>query len=293
MTSPTTTLPAHLLTLHSADGAQISVSRFGGHLCSWRGPAGDERLFMSRQSRWDDRTALRGGVPVIFPQFADFGTLPRHGFARLQNWELRESRALENGSALMRLALNDSDATQALAGQFRIELTITFSDQALYLTLQVHNTGTIGFSFTAALHTYLRCAIDRSAIEGLHGHRYLDSTRQREAADDLAAKLMISGEIDRIYPALFTPVHLQQGTHRIEVTQRGFEDLVIWNPGAEKAAALVDLDADEYRQFVCIEAALIDRPCTLLPKQIWQGEQYLRRIAATGDTAAPLISALQ
>jgi glucose-6-phosphate 1-epimerase len=73
--------------LASADGARVRVLPYGAQVVSWRpapgapGGAG-ERLYLSARSGYRVGAAVRGGVPVIFPQFADSGPFGRHGFAR-------------------------------------------------------------------------------------------------------------------------------------------------------------------------------------------------------------------
>ena len=52
--------------------------------------------------------------------------------------------------------------------------------------------------------------------------------------------------------------------------QEGFTDAVVWNPGAADAAALADMEDEEYRRFVCIEPALLD-PHTLSAGESWEG----------------------
>ena len=79
-------LPA--VTIRAADGAQATVTLYGGHLVSWQTSDGQERLFCSRASSLDGSRAIRGGVPVIFPQFGARGTGMRHGFARVATWQL-------------------------------------------------------------------------------------------------------------------------------------------------------------------------------------------------------------
>jgi glucose-6-phosphate 1-epimerase len=49
----------------------------------------------------------------------------------------------------------------------------------------------------------------------------------------------------------------------------------VWNPGAERAAALSDLDAGGYRNFLCVEAANIGVPVRLGPGAEWRGRQRL------------------
>jgi glucose-6-phosphate 1-epimerase len=55
----------------------------------------------------------------------------------------------------------------------------------------------------------------------------------------------------------------------------GFEDVVVWNPWSERAAALPDLPDDDWRRMLCIEAARIGRPIRLAPGAHWQGSQTL------------------
>src|SRR3972149_3038966 len=74
--------------LVSADGAQVEVYLHGGHVTSWIPSGGDERLFLSQKSEFRPGAAIRGGAPIIFPQFGSLGTLSNHGFARMLPWEL-------------------------------------------------------------------------------------------------------------------------------------------------------------------------------------------------------------
>lgn len=55
----------------------------------------------------------------------------------------------------------------------------------------------------------------------------------------------------------------------------GLPDVVVWNPGATKAAAMADMGPGEYRSMVCVEAGAVARPVTLAPGASWTGQQIL------------------
>src|SRR5688572_25010680 len=77
------------IVVEAPDGARAELYLHGAHVTSWRpAGAGGERLFLSAASEFRTDAAIRGGVPVIFPQFAGRGPLPKHGFARTAEWTL-------------------------------------------------------------------------------------------------------------------------------------------------------------------------------------------------------------
>lgn len=261
------------LCLSHPSGSSAEVYPHGAHVTSWIPAGGAETLFLSRATRFEPGTAIRGGVPVIFPQFAGMGPLPKHGFARTQPWE----RVDDGDPSAVRLRLRDSEETRRTwPHAFAAELAVDLGDDWLSLALTIHNTGAAPISFTAALHTYLRVGDVRQAtVKGLQGLRYRQKTEER--VDD-APELAVRGEIDRIY--LSTPadlrVHDRANGRIIHLHAGGFADTVVWNPWAEATAALPDMEDGEHLEMICVEAAQVGAPVHLRPGAEWTGTQRLR-----------------
>ena len=124
MIEPVSVLGQPAMRLVAPDGAEATVLLHGAHVVSWI-PAGDqERLYLSPQAVAGPGQAVRGGIPVIFPQFNTRGPLPRHGFARNRAWQWAE-QAERGGAAIGVLRLEADDATRALWPHgFSAELTV-------------------------------------------------------------------------------------------------------------------------------------------------------------------------
>ena len=266
------------LRLRAADDARVDIALHGAHVLSWRPARGGERLFLSERSAFREGEAIRGGIPVIFPQFADRGPYTRHGFARTRAWEPVDERG---DSATLRLTTGP-DTLALWPFAFVAELTVRVDGDALATTLDVRNTGGSALDFTAALHTYLRVPhIGRAAVGGLRGARYLDTTAGGVERLDDAGTLMFAGEVDRIYlDAPRTVVLRDVDRPLVEVHGAGFRDVVVWNPGAERAASFPGLEPGGESRFVCIEAAAAGAPVSLAPGARWAGTQTL---VAVGD----------
>ena len=262
----------------AAVDTRAAVLPYGAHVTSWVTPDGAEQLFLSARSAHAPGKAIRGGVPVIFPQFSDRGPLPKHGFARTHPWAA--ARRAPNEAVL---ALRDDAATRALwPHAFAAELTVTVEADALRVALAVENTGDAPLAFTGALHTYLR--VDDVAdvrVDGLRGVRYQDATAGRVERRDDEASLRFAGEVDRVYLDVPNDVTVREPGRARVVSAEGFPDVVVWNPGETLARTLADLEPDGWRRFVCIEAAAVARPVEVAPGARWTGRQRLALTAST------------
>ncbi|MFO6420000.1 D-hexose-6-phosphate mutarotase [Hylemonella sp. W303a] len=262
-------LPSLLLQLPSGDS--LRVLRHGAHVVSWVA-GGQERLYLSPKSVLDGQAAIRGGVPVCFPQFNMRGPLPKHGFVRNLPWEVDGAARMLGDGLSLTLQLRDGAATRAYWPQaFEARFTLLLRPGELQLTLDLRNTDTQPLSFSGALHTYFAVNdIAQTRLEGLGGQAEWDSVRDVHGQG--AEPLRFTEEFDRVYQAAAQPLTLQDSAARLTIAQSAsWGHTVVWNPGAGKV--IPDLTDDAYRHFLCVEAAQVLTPVTVPPGGTWQGWQ--------------------
>jgi glucose-6-phosphate 1-epimerase len=263
------------LQLRAPDGAQATVLLHGAHLVSWIPAGGDEQLYLSPNATFGLGASVRGGVPVIFPQFNARGPLPRHGLVRSRAWRANES-AVRGGAAIGVLRITDDIATRVhWKHGFEAELTVVVGGKSLEVELAITNTGETPFEFTAALHTYLRCnELLKVQLEGLQDKPYEDFLNQT-VGQQWGDVLTFVGAIDRIYHGASAPLTLRELGRRTRIAMSGFEDVVVWNPGDDGVQQLADMPDADWRRMLCVEAALIRHPARLHPGEDWAGMQTL------------------
>ena len=264
-----------MVQLRAYDGASADVYLHGAHITSWK-PARDhdERLFLSERSEFRVGAAIRGGIPVIFPQFAAEGPLPRHGFARTSEWALDDVTS-DGDDALASFSLRDSADTRAIWNHaFVATLDVRVGGDRLAVTLTVENGGRAPLMFTAALHSYLRVYDVRdTTIVGLRGTKHRESGATGALVMETGDTLRLDGEVDRVYVDVPRTLTLWEPERSLEIGFDTFPDAVIWNPGSAKAAALADMEPGGERHMVCVEAAAVQRPVVVAPGARWSGTQ--------------------
>lgn len=277
VTAGTGGMPSVVLT-HPA-GARAIITLHGAHVTSWIPSDGEERLFLSRCSRFARGRAIRGGIPVVFPQFGP-GALPQHGFARTRKWELLATQRHGNGDAGAVLGLKPSPSTRAMwPHRFRLYLVAVLHERALTLALRVTNTGDTEFEFTAALHTYFAITdIRQAAVLGLQGVTYIDSLRNDVREVETREAIRFEGETDRVYVQAPDRVLLvdEASQRTTTVEKSGMADVVVWNPWEAKAQRMPDFGDDEWQRMVCVETGCMAEPVRIAPGEAWMGRTVLR-----------------
>jgi glucose-6-phosphate 1-epimerase len=255
-------------------GDTLTVTEQGAQVVSWISQ-GREQLFLSPKNIWDGARAIRGGIPLCFPQFNQRGSLPKHGFARNMAWQAGEPQVSEAGMTLG-FTLNHGPATQKFwSAEFQAQVQIHLSPNALKVVLSVNNLGETELQFSGALHTYLAVSdISTTTLRGLQGQSEWDAVRDTHTQASEA--ITFNGEFDRVYAASPKPMVLQDGARVLEINQSpSWAQTVVWNPGEALCATLADMPTDGFAHMLCVEAAQVFSPIAVPAHCHWQGWQSL------------------
>lgn len=247
------------------DGARIEAYVHGAQVTSWCPAGGDERLYVSPLSQFGPGASIRGGIPVCFPQFADQGPLPMHGFVRDVAWTPLSAGRSGDGAAQIRMRIADSPRTRSLWPRaFACELTATARGNELLVELAVVNTADTPFEITAALHTYLRVNdVRKAVIDGLAGTHYRDKRLRQDGLVEAQPAVALDDPLDRVYHAVPDELRVREPGRALAVHATGSTDTVVWNPGPPGGPGPHDLPDDGYLSMLCVEAAIARAPLTL------------------------------
>jgi glucose-6-phosphate 1-epimerase len=84
--------------------------------------------------------------------------------------------------------------------------------------------------------------------------------------------------VDRIYVGRTGRLRIvdESRARAILLDRAGFSDVVVWNPGEEKARTSIGLADGEWLEMLAVESAQIVPPVQLAPGSLWSGVQRLR-----------------
>nr|XP_043623060.1 putative glucose-6-phosphate 1-epimerase [Erigeron canadensis] len=269
------------IVLRNPQGASAKVSLQGGHVISWRNNRGEELLFTSSKANVKSPRAIRGGICIFFPQFGNCGPLEQHGFARNKLWTVDEDPPSlpakdSNGKLFVDLLLRPSEEDLKFwPHSFELRLRVCLgTDGNLTLISRVRNMNGKPFSFSFAYHSYLSVSdISEVRVEGLETMDYLDNLCQRERFTEQGDAITFESEFDRVYLSSPNCVAVldHQRKRTFVIRKDGLPDVVVWNPWEKKSKAMADMGDEEYKQMVCVDGAVIERPVTLKPGEEWTG----------------------
>ncbi len=247
--------------LHLAsDTSSATVSPFGAHVLTWA-PVGERPvLWLSPGAVMDGSTAIRGGIPVCYPWFANpatsisshAGATSPHGLVRTATWT-EEPGGTESERTFTHVH-RAGDADGVFPHDLRAQLRVTLSEDLL-VCLTVTNEDDHPVRVDAALHTYLAVGdVKDVTLEGLEGCTFVDTAEGRERTQ--VGEVTFVGLTDRLYDTE-GPVVLRdpRWLRTITVDKEGSATTVVWNPWLEASQALGDMGPSNWQDFVCVEVA--------------------------------------
>jgi glucose-6-phosphate 1-epimerase len=245
----------------ATQAATAEIYLQGAHVTLWQ-PVSAQRpvLFMSAKSHFAEGKAIRGGVPLVFPWFADrTGGLPgpAHGFARTLPWEVVAAEQRAEGVALS-FKLLPNQTTRDLGFDHFVLIYEVVVGATLTLALGVENVGDTPLTFEEALHAYYSIGDVRQVeVSGLEDTDYLDRADNAKPCHQGAGAIRFAGETDQLHLNTQSAVTISDPTwrRRIAIEKRGSESTVVWNPWIAKAARMADFGDEEWPHMVCVEPA--------------------------------------
>jgi glucose-6-phosphate 1-epimerase len=245
----------------ATEAATAEIYLQGAHVAAWQ-PAGANHpaLFMSAESHFAAGKAIRGGVPLVFPWFADrTGGLPggSHGFARTLPWEVVATERRAEGVALS-FKLLPNQTTRDLGYDDFVLVYEVIVGEWLTLAFEVENVGDSPLMFEEALHAYYSVSdVRQIEVSGLEDTDYLDRADNAKPRHQGTGTIRFARETDQLHLNTQGAVTIADTgwERRIVIEKRGSDSTVVWNPWIDKASRLADFGNDEWPHMVCVEPA--------------------------------------
>jgi len=229
----------------------------GAHVTAFQKNGEPPLLFLSAKSRFAPGQAIRGGVPICYPWFGPRPDEPIHGYARLADWQLLQTRATPAGAVTLWLALPPvagRETWQSLRTEFIITVAETLTMELITTNDACGETVTL----ENCLHTYLQIGdINAISLTGLETVPFNDFAHGANGAPRPAenAPLRITQETNRVYPRHAAAVAIRDEKFKrvIRVEKSGSQSTVVWNPWTTQKMP-DDWGTNEHLNMVCVES---------------------------------------
>ncbi len=243
----------------SNDHGEVRVTLHGAHVLSYEPHGQKPILWLSQAALFQEGKAIRGGIPICWPWFANHpndASKPAHGFARTSLWEVTAARS-DGESRRLQLRLQDSEDSRALWPHAFVLSYEVMLEASLQVRLTVHNPSDEPFTYTGALHTYFGVShISQASVEGLDGASYIDSLDDCQRKHQ-SGPITFAEEVDRIYTETKATCEVVDRTwqRRVVISKEGSQSTVVWNPWIAKSQRMGDFGDEEYQEMLCVETA--------------------------------------
>jgi glucose-6-phosphate 1-epimerase len=248
----------------------IKVNHFGGQVVSVI--FNDiELLYLSTLSL--EFKPVRGGVPVLFPQFANNGALSKHGFARNLPWIKSNEEVSSCAHRIQYSLVIEPDFNLNWPHKALLEIDLCVSPDGFKQKLTVMNAGSTSFDWTGGLHPYFAVSdLCKIEVHGLSDVKYFDCHNPIHTNPQMGKLHFDDEPCEKLFDAAPNLI-IQDKQHRLAISTTEFKQWMIWNPG--QSNDLADLPEDAWRSFLCVEPVIVSNPNRLNPGEVFVGEMIV------------------
>ena len=265
----------------TCNDARLELYLQGAQITRYQPIAAIEVLWMSDTASYHPAKALRGGIPLCWPWFGantENSDRPQHGYARTSEFGVVSTLANAQATSIV-LTLDPAQAPYPdWQNKVGLEFEIRLTD-ALWMEMRSHNLSDSPLTLSNALHSYFSISSrSQLSIPAVTGLTYLDKL-QNYMPQFQSPAISINAEVDRVYQAPPETIDLLDSGKGINTSIRswGNNNLVIWNPGQQKALLMADFDDDGYEQMICIEPAnALEQSISLQPGECHRLGQLIK-----------------
>lgn len=283
-----------IVTLDGDSTTSLTVLKYGATVISWK-HKGAEQLWVSEAAKLDGSKPVRGGIPLVFPNFGKTKTethetfdLPQHGFARNSTWEFLGQTS--ESPLTVQFALSPEQANpevyklwRSKSGKpedhpdFTLIYSISLDSDRIITKIEVENPGTSAFDFNWLFHTYFKVDdVEDVVVTNLTDELCYDQLLKTWYLEK-SPMVNFTEEFDRIYKNVHPNKVLQIvkfGKVQQNIKRNNLPDTVVWNPWIEKSASMADFEPKKgYLNMLCIEAGKVTEYVTLNPSEKWSAFQ--------------------
>jgi glucose-6-phosphate 1-epimerase len=202
----------------------------------------------------------RGGVPILFPQFADRGALRKHGFVRDIVWKVVFHQR-ETYSEHLRYELNlTSNNLNHWPHKVFIQLDVFAKLKSITFSLMIKSLGNTDFVWTGGFHPYFKIEnLMDIKIDGLMGCEIENKYRPEQTHQLEQVLLFDEGPCESLFFSNSNLV-IHDAKKIIYLSSKGFSEWMIWNPGKLGVKDFSDIPHDDWTKFLCIEPVNVKQP---------------------------------
>ncbi|WP_413307712.1 aldose epimerase [Bacillus sp. 1P10SD] len=233
-------------------GSWLKVVPERGGIITNYGVNGEEILFLNKETLYDFKKNIRGGIPILFPISGQLENgeyewngavyqMKNHGVARNHPWEVLDTHIDETKASItLRLRSNEETRTE-YPFDFEVLYTYTLTPDELYIDQAYQNVSGAAMPIYAGFHPYFKTA-SKNLVYHTDAKTYLDYNDMKTKSIQSSLDLTNKKESLVLLDAIEKEISFKLPDRQMSLTMtygEEFKYVVLWT--------------EQDQEFVCVE----------------------------------------